>query len=170
MGNIEKDMYKGQPLTFGTWLAFAFPEMLLCLLLTWFYLQIYYLPLPFRNLFSKEDDESRALAESERRKEKRVADLIVQKCSELGSWSFKEIQVSIVFLLLVLLWFFRLIYTIAYTIATITWFKARYLSLLVTNATPSQPCTKIIWKIISLYLSNMTKFDFDLKKLELGLI
>jgi di/tricarboxylate transporter len=50
MGNIEKDIYKGQPLTFGTWIAYAFPEMLLCLLLTWIYLQIYYLPLPFRYL------------------------------------------------------------------------------------------------------------------------
>lgn len=107
MGNIEKDIYKGQPLTFGTWLAFAFPEMMICLLFTWFYLQLYYLPLPFKNLFVKEDEESRALAESERRKQKRVADLIAQKCHELGSWTFKEIQVSIVFLLLVLLWFFR---------------------------------------------------------------
>ena len=104
---MEQEKYKGQPLTFGSWLAFGFPEMILCLLLTWIYLQLYYLPMPFKNLFGKEDDEAARLAEMEVEKQKKVSEMIAKKCEELGDWSFKEIQVSMLFLVMVLLWFFR---------------------------------------------------------------
>jgi len=35
LGNIEDEKYKGQPLSFGTWIGFGFPQMMLCLILTW---------------------------------------------------------------------------------------------------------------------------------------
>ena len=35
MGNIEADLYKGQPLSFGTWIAYGVPQMIICLFLTW---------------------------------------------------------------------------------------------------------------------------------------
>ena len=106
---MEQETYKGQPLTFGTWLAFGFPEMVVCLLLTWIYLQLYYLPLPFKGLFGQKDEEAEKQAEKEAQNEKKVSELIAQKYNELGSWSFKEIQVSVVFVFMVLLWFFRLV-------------------------------------------------------------
>ena len=36
MGNIEADLYKGQPLSFGTWIAYGTPQMIICLFLTWY--------------------------------------------------------------------------------------------------------------------------------------
>lgn len=45
LGNLEN--FKGQPLSFGSWMAYALPIEIVCLGLLWLWLQIYYLPLPF---------------------------------------------------------------------------------------------------------------------------
>ena len=46
LGNLD-DKFKGHPLSFGTWMAFAVPIEIVCLLLLWLWLQFYYLPWPF---------------------------------------------------------------------------------------------------------------------------
>ena len=71
------------------------------------FLQIYYLPFPFKTIFKKKDEETFYLAEMEARKSQRISGLIAKKCAELGSWSFREVSVAIIFLILVMLWFFR---------------------------------------------------------------
>lgn len=45
LGNLEN--FKGQPLSFGSWMAYALPIEIVCLGFLWLWLQIYYLPLPF---------------------------------------------------------------------------------------------------------------------------
>lgn len=39
-------MFENQPVTFVIWMGFSMPQMLLCLLLNWIYLQLYFLPWP----------------------------------------------------------------------------------------------------------------------------
>ncbi len=74
-----------------------------------YFLQIYYLPLPFKTIFKKKDEETFYLAEMEAKKSERISRLISKKCDELGKWSFREICVANIFLILVLLWFFRFV-------------------------------------------------------------
>jgi hypothetical protein len=45
------------------------------------YLQIYYLPLPFKNIFGKQVEESSYSIEMNRQKNERISSLIAQKCS-----------------------------------------------------------------------------------------
>jgi len=45
------------------------------------YLQIYYLPLPFKNIFGKQVEESSYSIEMKRQKNERISSLIAQKCS-----------------------------------------------------------------------------------------
>ena len=36
------------PLSFATWMEFALPQLFICLLMVWIWLQLYYLPLPWK--------------------------------------------------------------------------------------------------------------------------
>lgn len=93
--------FPGQPLTFGSWMGFAFPQMLLCLTLTLLYLQFYYLPLPSLKKKNPEDEKA------EREQNERIARMIKRKLYELGRISYREVWVIVVFMVLVMLWFFR---------------------------------------------------------------
>jgi hypothetical protein len=48
------------------------------------YLQIYYLPMPFGNIFSKKVEESSQSIEMNKQKDKRISALIAEKCSGLN--------------------------------------------------------------------------------------
>ena len=92
---------EGQPLSFGSWLGFSLPQMLICLLSAWLFLQAYYLPLP---MLRKGQEEQQNL---EKEKNSQIAKLIEEKYNQLGSFSRREILVGVTFWVLVFLWFFR---------------------------------------------------------------
>ena len=93
--------FEGQPLSFGTWIGFGLPLMLLCLVSTWLFLQAYYLPLPTRKKRSEEE------VKMENDKNYRITKIILDKRHQLGPLKYKEIAIGVVFWILVLLWFFR---------------------------------------------------------------
>ena len=42
------DTFPECPLSFATWMAFAIPQLIICLIIVWIWLQLYYLPLPWK--------------------------------------------------------------------------------------------------------------------------
>lgn len=99
--------FPGQPVNFGTWIAFALPQVFLCLILIWLWLQIRYLGLPDfcwrkrgqkRGSLSTDQDTKDLVA---------IRNLIRQKRNELGPITFHEGSVMCLFVVLLVLWFFR---------------------------------------------------------------
>jgi len=84
------------PISFLSWIYFAFPLAIVNLIICWIWLQVMYIGLPGRknNIMSKE-------------KEKRVSDLLKKRQKELGRMSLNEWLVGGLFFTLVMLWFFR---------------------------------------------------------------
>ncbi len=112
------EVFEDHPLNFSTWLGFAIPTIVLSLILIYFWFNLFFFGIPssIRNLFrrKKSDDEEaeiRRKAEEQKDVEKRRAEavqkMIRSKCAELGSITFQEVVVIIVFVSLLLLWFFR---------------------------------------------------------------
>uniref|UniRef100_A0A663MHY6 Solute carrier family 13 member 2 n=1 Tax=Athene cunicularia TaxID=194338 RepID=A0A663MHY6_ATHCN len=91
----------GHIINFASWFSFAFPTMVVLLVLTWIWLQILYLGFNFRKNFGC------AANASAKAKEQRAYDIIKEESKKLGSMKFAEIAVLILFILLVLLWFTR---------------------------------------------------------------
>lgn len=88
-------------------LAFGVPQMMISLVLVWIYLQIYYLPLPFKGVFFSKFKLSDEEQQAENAKNRRIEGVIRQKLDDLGPMSFAEILTTIIFFVMVLLWFFR---------------------------------------------------------------
>ncbi|NXE28192.1 S13A2 protein, partial [Ardeotis kori] len=91
----------GNIINFASWFSFAFPTMIVLLVLTWIWLQILYLGFNFRKNFGC------ATNASAKAKEQRAYGIIKEESKKLGSMKFAEIAVLILFILLVLLWFTR---------------------------------------------------------------
>ncbi len=108
VGNLNT-IFPDHPVTFGSWMAFAVPQMLIALSVVWIWLQLYYLPLPFcgkkkttKSKLKPEDIDSDLVKDGDP-----IAKLIQRKYNELGSMKFREATVLTLFIILVLLWFFR---------------------------------------------------------------
>ncbi|NWH68080.1 S13A2 protein, partial [Geococcyx californianus] len=91
----------GNIINFASWFSFAFPTMVVLLVLAWVWLQILYLGFNFQRNFGC------GMSASAKVKEQRAYDIIKTESKELGPMKFAEIAVLILFVLLVLLWFTR---------------------------------------------------------------
>ncbi|NXJ04230.1 S13A2 protein, partial [Odontophorus gujanensis] len=88
-------------INFASWFSFAFPTMVVLLVLAWIWLQILYLGFNFRKNFGCVKDPSA------KAKEQQAYQIIKDENKKLGPMKFAEIAVLVLFVLLVLLWFTR---------------------------------------------------------------
>ncbi|NXR78478.1 S13A2 protein, partial [Pycnonotus jocosus] len=97
------DIYRdnGGIINFASWFSFAFPIMLVLLILSWLWLQILYLGFNFKKNFGC------GASAATRAKEKQAYEIIKEENRKLGKMKFAEIEVLILFILLVVLWFTR---------------------------------------------------------------
>ena len=89
--------FDNQPINFVSWMGFCVPQLIINVFLCWVYLQLFYMGLPSR---AKKTDV-------EKGKEENVKKMLTEKYAELGTFSFHEFIVSLLFSILVCLWFFR---------------------------------------------------------------
>lgn len=95
--------YEGQPINFSSWMAFAMPQVLLCLVIIWLVLQTYFIGFPVKCGRKNKNK----LGDLEGKRYEAVADMVHRECDALGPMKFNEWLVSAVFSMLLILWFFR---------------------------------------------------------------
>ncbi|NWU42243.1 S13A2 protein, partial [Hylia prasina] len=97
------DIYRdnGGIINFASWFSFAFPTMVVLLILSWIWLQIFYLGFNFKKNFGC------GASAAAKAKEQLAYEIIKEENKKLGKMKFAEIEVLILFILLVVLWFTR---------------------------------------------------------------
>jgi len=99
-------------------MLYNIPAMMLNVFLVWCYLVLIYTkvrcPLWWSSLFRKSEDDcddkseqQRQLLADEKASQRRISRMLHQKYCELGSITFHELAVFLLFLLVVFLWLFR---------------------------------------------------------------
>ncbi|KAG5836726.1 hypothetical protein ANANG_G00231620 [Anguilla anguilla] len=96
MDDIYPD--NGGIINFASWFGFSFPNMLLMLVLSWFWLQFMYLGLNFKQTFG---------CGSKDKGDKEAYQVMKNEYKRLGDISYAEGSVLVIFILLVVLWFTR---------------------------------------------------------------
>ncbi|GFT08300.1 hypothetical protein TNCV_1439011 [Trichonephila clavipes] len=91
-GLVEELYPDSTELTFASWLIYNAPVMVICVFICWIGLQLFYQPCCL-----KEDNKAQAAARN----------VVLKSYQELGSITFHEAAVAILFLLVVVLWFLR---------------------------------------------------------------
>ncbi|XP_003812717.1 solute carrier family 13 member 2 isoform X2 [Pan paniscus] len=89
----------GNVVNFASWFSFAFPTMVILLLLAWLWLQILFLGFNFRKNFG--------IGEKMQEQQQAAYCVIQTEHRLLGPMTFAEKAISILFVILVLLWFTR---------------------------------------------------------------
>nr|XP_055113367.1 solute carrier family 13 member 2 isoform X1 [Symphalangus syndactylus] len=89
----------GNVVNFASWFSFAFPTMVILLLLAWLWLQILFLGFNFRKNFG--------IGEKMQEQQQAAYCIIQTEHRLLGPMTFAEKAISILFVILVLLWFTR---------------------------------------------------------------
>ncbi|XP_061684544.1 solute carrier family 13 member 2-like isoform X2 [Syngnathoides biaculeatus] len=98
-GQIDKLFPEnGGIINFASWFGFAFPNMILMLVLAWLWLQFMFLGLNFKKSFGCGGKSAG---------DKEAYQVIKEEYKTLGKMSFAEACVLVIFTLLVLLWFTR---------------------------------------------------------------
>ncbi|XP_053337721.1 Na(+)/citrate cotransporter-like isoform X1 [Clarias gariepinus] len=98
-GQLDKIFPKnGDVINYASWFGFAFPNMLLMLILSWLLLHFMYLGFNVKSTFG---------CGMTRGSQQAVYQVMRQEFKKLGSMSFAESSVLVLFILLVLLWFTR---------------------------------------------------------------
>ncbi|XP_012224853.1 protein I'm not dead yet-like [Linepithema humile] len=100
-GFLEKRFPTSPGINFASWMLYSVPPMLLMGILTWLWLQIMYM-----GLFRPKSKDARAI-DIGQQGERVAAAVIEKKYKELGPISWHEFSVGVLFILVVLLWFFR---------------------------------------------------------------
>lgn len=98
---IYESKFGNLNINFLDWMYFNIPLMLINTLATWMWLQWY-----FMGMFRKNSDETK-LYKLDKDAEKVVQQVIINRYKELGPISSQEIQVAILFIVSILLYFLR---------------------------------------------------------------